>query len=214
MLLLKTESTAAPAITIISENKEDEKKAETALAKIGSYPKGRELLNEIKSLSKNGRSLQIHASEKFDSSTFLYLTEEQLKKYNVDPADEKKSNLLAKQISKRKWFGLKAGEGVNVIVDFHPTQSLDVHKDGTYTFQQKGETSHIVLAHELIHGWHLMKGKHLGNTKPGENRDADLEEEFYTVGIGKYANSRITENKIRKEHGLNERKYYLQDGSM
>ena len=55
----------------------------------------------------------------------------------------------------------------------------------------------LVLAHELIHSYHGLSG----TKKDGADGGID-NEELYTVGLGRYWNTRISENSIRREHGL------------
>jgi hypothetical protein len=66
----------------------------------------------------------------------------------------------------------------------------------------------VALGHELIHAFHSLSGdRKTGNTPGGAKA-----EEAWTVGAGKYANTRISENAIRKEHGLPLREYYSKRG--
>jgi hypothetical protein len=58
---------------------------------------------------------------------------------------------------------------------------------------------YIGLAHELIHAMHNLYGTSERET---------VEDESKVVGFGKYQNEPITENKIRKEHGLKPRETY------
>jgi hypothetical protein len=61
----------------------------------------------------------------------------------------------------------------------------------------------VVLAHELIHAFHYVSGNNYPDSVDGVKR-----EELYTTGVGPYQNTRISENAIRKEHGLPERTCY------
>lgn len=70
----------------------------------------------------------------------------------------------------------------------------------------------IALAHELIHAWHGMSGtmetgKHAIAIGNGTSFNLSREE-AYTVGLGPYANTRISENTIRAEHRLPRRDQY------
>jgi hypothetical protein len=63
----------------------------------------------------------------------------------------------------------------------------------------------VSLAHELIHGFHLMSGDAELTSVKGVVR-----EELYTTGVGVYANTRISDNAIRKAAGLPLRPCYYQ----
>lgn len=74
----------------------------------------------------------------------------------------------------------------------------------------------IALAHELIHAMHAMSGDLVKeyswiNGGAGSSCGAILEE-ARTVGLGIYANKRISENTIRKEHNLPQRTFYTTPG--
>jgi Effector protein len=76
--------------------------------------------------------------------------------------------------------------------------------------------SFIVLAHELTHAWHQLSGGY----RPGEGKTlqekwaaGNLQEEAYTIGIGPYANTRLSENTIREEWDLKPlRTYWTKPG--
>jgi hypothetical protein len=61
----------------------------------------------------------------------------------------------------------------------------------------------VALAHELIHAFHCLSGNRYPDSVDGVRR-----EELYTTGVGPYQDTRISENAIRKEHGLPERTCY------
>jgi hypothetical protein len=76
---------------------------------------------------------------------------------------------------------------------------------------------YIALAHELVHATHRARGvtKSPGNQPNkffdeyrNEFTENSPEEEARTVGLQLFANERLTENSIRKEHGLNLRVSY------
>lgn len=68
--------------------------------------------------------------------------------------------------------------------------------------------AYVALAHELIHAFHTLSG----NRKPERPNGKAPLEEAWTVGAGKYANTRISENAIRAEHNLERRLYYFSPG--
>ena len=75
---------------------------------------------------------------------------------------------------------------------------------------------YISLGHELVHGIRSMNGidKHFDNKSFYFYKDEDgqmwktkaRDEELETIGI--FGDSEYTENKLREEHGLNERIKY------
>jgi hypothetical protein len=69
---------------------------------------------------------------------------------------------------------------------------------------------YIALAHELIHALHVISGDVVKDYD--WSTDGAIIEEARTVGIGPYANTRISENSIRKEHNLSLRTYYNSPG--
>lgn len=67
----------------------------------------------------------------------------------------------------------------------------------------------IALAHELVHCLHTLSG----DVVPDEDEDrADLLEEARTVGAGRFENTRISENAIRREHAIPPRDFYMEPG--
>ncbi len=74
----------------------------------------------------------------------------------------------------------------------------------------------VALAHELCHSLHHLSGGLRLANGPGSVGDRFqamyLQEEAHTVGIGPYANTRISENAVRREWALPERTYYSTPG--
>jgi hypothetical protein len=68
----------------------------------------------------------------------------------------------------------------------------------------------VALAHELIHALHVISGDVVKEYDWGT--DGAIIEEARTVGLGPYANTRISENSIRKEWNLGRRTYYHTPG--
>lgn len=65
----------------------------------------------------------------------------------------------------------------------------------------------IALAHELIHAWHHLGGNTYGDSEQTAGGEVKREE-MLTTGLGVYANTRLSENAIRREVGLPVRTYY------
>lgn len=65
----------------------------------------------------------------------------------------------------------------------------------------------ILLAHELVHAHHRARGELISyNVHPMS--PLRLYEEYRTVGIGEYANERLSENAIRRDYGVAQRPVY------
>ena len=87
-----------------------------------------------------------------------------------------------------------AGQGSTCVVTYNPMRTV---VDGKF------RPPFIGLAHELIHAYHDVHGaayREYGGTLAQDSGKS--EEEMRTVGLQSYADEDITENKIRKEHGL------------
>jgi Effector protein len=92
----------------------------------------------------------------------------------------------------------RAGMGSDVVVSYINSEinqgGITKSSDEIYTMMNGLDTKgFIVLAHELIHALHILSGN---------SRNAHDEEEQFTVGLGRYEDSRITENALRTELGL------------
>ena len=110
------------------------------------------------------------------------------------------------------------GKGTDVTVYFDSTYKPSILTSDKITGKSVFQSiaPDIALGHEIIHGNHSMKGQAVN--PDSENRynykrsdgtiwqTSDSTEELETVGI--IGNSKYTENKLRKEQGLNERIKY------
>lgn len=107
-----------------------------------------------------------------------------------------------------------SGGGHFMWVSYRPNSPTTTDAETGYTANQGIRTPpYIVLAHELIHAWHGMSGTMELKDKvtiagPNGQTYELAREEAYTVGLGSYANTRISENAIRAEHRLPPRTYY------
>jgi hypothetical protein len=96
-----------------------------------------------------------------------------------------------------------AGKGHSSVVRYI-NRALDPKIDVKKTTQTGVTTpAWISLAHELIHAFHDISGNKYTDRVDGVQR-----EELYTTGLGPYANTRISEAAIRKEHGFPLRTHY------
>ena len=86
---------------------------------------------------------------------------------------------------------LTPGAGCTVSFRFEAAQAL----------QDPNDSELIILAHELIHAWRMVKGMRIF--------EGGWEEEAMTVGLPPFGNMPITENKIRVELGMNPRTQYV-----
>lgn len=112
----------------------------------------------------------------------------------------------------------KSGGGHYMWVGYCPNPIGTTACDYLYTREQGIQTpAFIVLAHELIHAWHGVSGTMETEDTQGialpDGRVYEISrEEAYTVGLGPYANTRISENAIRAEHQLPRRTRYATPG--
>lgn len=70
----------------------------------------------------------------------------------------------------------------------------------------------IALAHELVHSLHSLNGDYVKdydwNNGSATSSSGAIIEEARTVGLGRYANTRFSENAVRREHGYALRTFY------
>ncbi|WP_203073058.1 M91 family zinc metallopeptidase [Falsiroseomonas ponticola] len=67
----------------------------------------------------------------------------------------------------------------------------------------------LALAHELVHALHMLSGDKVKDEDPWQRM---LLEEARTIGCGRFAGARISENAMRREHGIKERAFYATPG--
>jgi hypothetical protein len=98
-----------------------------------------------------------------------------------------------------------AGKGSSSVASYNPqAEPIYTSAVGIYT------PEFIALAHELCHCLHFLSGDLRAHANPGIMR---LHEEARTMGVGIYAQNRISENAIRKEWGFTRfRTYYSTPG--
>ena len=119
-----------------------------------------------------------------------------------------KSKLRVTRAIGGRAFGF-AGAGSKVSINWH-----NDHDSGQIYTGLCGVPSPtwIVLAHELIHAWHTLSGTNYSETITVQGKGDVAREEMFTTGLGAYANTRISENAIRREAGLRERTHYTFEG--
>jgi hypothetical protein len=115
------------------------------------------------------------------------------------------------------WTNAKNGTGANATVNFDPSANPSIQTKDPATGTVAGATrpDEIGLSHELIHTQHINKGSvdftptnNTYQTASGNVTQTVAKEELSTVGLSGNAAGDVTENKIRKEQGLNDRGAY------
>lgn len=111
------------------------------------------------------------------------------------------------------------GKGSNSAIEYNNHELpyvLTINKK-TGKIQEEGMFSHIVLGHEMIHGYRTMEGNAKAQTETADYQYVDEKgnkwnvrnesvEELETVGI--IGDSKYTENKLREEQNINQRIKY------
>ncbi len=100
------------------------------------------------------------------------------------------------------------GEGVSVIIGWCQNQVMYTPKLGPNSGKPHFVPPPVTLGHELIHALHTLKGKSKSGQSIMIGDKSTSEEEAYTVGLGPYANKKLTENQLRKDFNLPERLSY------
>jgi len=206
-----TKSQISPHISIQYQSPEHYHLAENALRTISKGNAGKSLINEIRNNSVDGKSMQIEVNNYSMTVAYPKLTESQLAKFGVSDAPlNKEHNNLATSLANKKSFGRK-GEGTSSVVVWNPSVSVHVENGKNIGLNDENE-SFISLAHEMIHGYRMMKGTYLTDGSDRHNLETkSAEEEARTVGLGNHAGKAITENAIRREHGFELRARYKLD---
>jgi hypothetical protein len=159
------------------------------LLEISKTGVGRDLLNQlaVKSLQKNQRQITIRTYENYVAPTagqpssgvggpYVNYTPQTFKDRDTEQRSTPKAplNQFEELAKTNKW--------------------------------QENKRSDITLFHELVHTKHMQEDSHLGDDMVQDKDLADQvdkgivrEEEYYTVGLGKYADEKFTENAYRKE---------------
>jgi hypothetical protein len=184
-------------IEVPNRNPEFYAETEAALATLRNTRSGVKLLSSLESRIAHGKELLITYTSGGNEAR-PQLTESQLGKYGARSLAEQ-IEIAYKLAHKGHFF---KGEGTGAVVSFNPERSLDIAADGQMSIIKSSAKAHLLLAHELIHANRLMKGTSAGasgsETDPGSAR---WQEEWRTVGLGKWKNKTPSENSFRKEMG-------------
>lgn len=207
-------SVIAPHILIKAHDQDDYNKAESALTKLASRPNGRSLIAEIGKLSTNGRAMMISVVDAYTNTTARpKLTTQQAAANGVPDSEfSLENNAIASKLAFKS--GMQKGTGTSTNVDFNHKQYVAVDEAGMPFLDSNKKLSFVSLAHEMVHGYRIMKGTYTGGV--GDRYTAGTpaaNEEERAVGLGKYKNEAFTENSIRTEHGLPLRNQYAADRS-
>lgn len=179
------------------------------LKKIASQPIGKDLLELlVKRHQGIGTKANSNGSPKTVTISNGWGTIVSPDNYNTDASgvDNMAKFAVTKQVGGHAMT--MAGRGTSVRIRYSVTMDYS-------TVLKLKTPSFVALAHELIHAFHFLSG----NQSSDLSYDAVLEryrssiiEEALTVGAGTYENTRISENAIRREHGLPIREFYRVPG--
>ena len=196
-------SHVAPHIAIEYHRPEDYLAAESALRKLLSRPNGRSLVDELRNLSTQGRYVKVTVTAMANTVARPVLTEFQVRRFHLSSSEyDKAHNKKATHLAQKQPLG-KKGEGTSVSVDWNPRQSVAIDAHGRPSLLDDTSLAFVSLAHELVHGYRMMKGTYTGGTSDRYDTGSPAgQEESRAVGIGKYAGEALSENGIRQEHGL------------
>ena len=121
------------------------------------------------------------------------------------------------------------GEGGDSVIEFDLAFEPEIYTlvEGKEYSEPMSRPLYIGLAHELIHSLHYSQGTVIHKSEEGYNNYYIKEkiwffhktrmiqeplieaEELFTIGLSDYRTSKITENRIRAEHGLQKRTAYF-----
>jgi Effector protein len=174
-----------------------------ALARIRSRPKGGELLDKVATASNvnKGKRIVVRQPSADEIRTRAFLTPHQAQKtgHPQPVADNRMATELAQ---KRKIFGVSLinGRGTQAEVHWDPNKSLRLDAQGRpIGLEEGGHEAFVNLAHELVHGKHMMAGNLKRGGDPENPATPSGQEEVRAIRH---------ENAIRDEHDLSRRTQY------
>lgn len=199
-----TRSKIANDICIIHDTKEQYDTVENALKKIQNDGNGAgaSLLSKIYRNCGRHQDVYIGLTSE-DSFTIPMLTDAQLKEHEIEhniPGDAMtpRHNAAARLLSQKNDEG-KYGSGTNAFILWRPDEYHYIHKRGRPSMDSNSNLGFITLAHELVHACRRLKGNATNSRMTEEKR---------AVGIGRFSDAEVSENAIRREHGLPIRQRY------
>ncbi|NIG12925.1 hypothetical protein F3J37_01605 [Pantoea sp. Al-1710] len=201
-------SKIVPVLDIQFENEVQFKTTESALRKICAGPNGRRLIQSIEDATTNDKRITIIVNESEEDSSGLSgaMTEEMKTDYhgNKDPNSYEHRHKVYEYSSN--------GIGAKPLVFYNPNHSILVDINGMPRSANISNLAFIGLAHELVHAYYMMIGRGFG-TEPSTSAINDPEhyrEEIRAVGMGEFENTSLSENGIRRDHGLPLRNAYFE----
>lgn len=213
LTMTKINSNVAPHIDMEYENRlypDYPDKVNQALDRLKAGRTGGQLLDNLASLSRNGKKVTIRPTTG-SATTRAALTEAQQASRPRIAGDDRDPlhNKAAVTLAQPRFFGRIKGSGARAIIHWNPDQSLDVDEQGRVSSSNDERRSYLVLGHELVHANRILKGTYTGGS--GDRYDPATpaaREERRAIGIGEFDGKTPSENSIRQEHGEPLRKKY------
>ncbi|NIG12921.1 hypothetical protein F3J37_01625 [Pantoea sp. Al-1710] len=196
-------SSVIPHTKIHFNNNQEFQATETALEKIKSRSNGRQLIEEINRYTDKTRDIDIIVVRDEPTSSKGTLNHEIRRIYSITNDPERTKYKVLVDMLNSPHGGRKRGEGISCQIKFNPSESRYVDKDGIgWRVNTDSTFAFTSLAHELVHAYHHIHGSHI---KPDpEDPFTDIEEDR-AIGIHPYHGYYLSENGIRRDHGLPER---------
>lgn len=204
-------SNHAPDICINFHTRQDFQNAESALYKLRTTRSGTLLLNRIRNVSTDEKKLMIRVNDNVKTGHMGFLTASQIDKFKMPTNTSDPDHKAAVRMFSHKKFDGTNGDGTNVVVSYNPRQSIGIDVDGFPVNMNDGRHPEAMLAHELVHAFHLMNGTSLATHKNDVwfyGKGQRMEEERAT-GLGEYRLEPFSENSVRAELGLPLRASYF-----
>jgi len=174
---------------------------ESALMKIYSRPKGKRLIDEITQLAGEDKKIRMCIDYERPTLTFGQLNDQQRRENDVDMFSPIYIDVLSAELisHKRGWF--RKGEGVGSSIRWNPNQQGESDKE-RLPESEWASASFVGLAHELVHSLRMLKGTSTSNEFNQFPKSHGIDEERRAVGVGRHHFRHLSENSIRKEHGI------------
>ena len=177
-------------------------KMDSALGKIYNRDIGRKLIDKITDLSTEDKKVTINLHYDSPSFSFPELSYPQLFKSGLYPYGSEVDRVIHAEMISRKQGLFRKGEGVPAQIYYNPTDKTTDQEHAN----ESEEEGFISLAHELIHCMRYLKGTSRANNFGHYADRESIVQEKRAIGLNQFAIKTITENNIRKEHGLPKRK--------
>jgi len=207
-----TASSAAPFININYHHVMDYEATDSALAKIKSLPSGQNLLNTINYVTTEDKKMMIAVHDDQITATCGYLSKSQIVGYGVNPEIRSEEHQTAVKLLSTMSKNGQGNEGVPVVVTYSPRRNIDIDYEGYPVEGSNPSEAYVGLAHELVHGMHMMNGTSYSSQLDDvwHQGTGQRKEEERAVGIGQFTREPFSENSIRREARLPIRASYFQ----